>query len=72
MTVVKDCTGTYLRMNGKDYQVCNTATTISYTAGTRVKVSFKAVGNCKEAPEFVCEMLHPSEGWIKIVSIEEE
>jgi hypothetical protein len=23
MTVIKDCTGTYLRMDGKDFQVCN-------------------------------------------------
>ena len=29
-TVVKDCTGTYLRINKEDYQVCN-ADTVSYT-----------------------------------------
>jgi uncharacterized protein YxeA len=71
MTVVRDCTGTYLRIDQKDYQVCNTDMTTPYASGTRVKAAFKATGGCSEAPQFVCELYHPSEGWIKIVHIEE-
>lgn len=69
MTVVRDCSGTYLRLNNKDYQVCNTATTNNFAVGTRVKVVFRSAGECKEATGAVCELYHPSEGWIKIVHI---
>ncbi len=71
MIVVRDCTGTYLRLNQKDYQVCNTSATDMFAAGTLVKASFKSIEGCSQAPQFVCELYHPSDGWIKIVHIEE-
>lgn len=71
MTVIRDCTGTYLRLDQKDYKVCNTAETNIFPTGTLVKASFKSIGDCSQAPEFDCELYHPSDGWIKIVHIEE-
>lgn len=71
MMVVRDCTGTYLRLDQKDYQVCNTSETNIFPTGTLVKASFKSIAGCSQAPKFVCELYHPSDGWIKIVHIEE-
>jgi hypothetical protein len=40
-TVIKDCTGTYLRFGEKDYHVCNLEKLSSYTDGTKVTTTFK-------------------------------
>jgi hypothetical protein len=71
MTVVRDCTGVYMRLDDKDYKVCNVATTDNYPTGATVKVSFKTIANCDGDTNLTCELYHPSEGWIKIVHIEE-
>jgi hypothetical protein len=72
MTVIRDCSGTYLRLDGKDYQVCNIEATNDYSSGTAVKVAFRMLKECDGPAYFTCELNHPSEGWIKIVYIEEE
>jgi hypothetical protein len=72
MTVVKDCTGTYLRTDGKDYHVCNSDKLESYSNGTEVRATFKKTDKCtgpaNDAP--VCYMLHENEGWVDVVKIE--
>lgn len=71
MTVVKDCTGSYLRLDGKDYHVCNLEKTNPFPNGTAVTVSFKKISKCtgSAADQIVCAMLHDSEGWIEVASI---
>jgi hypothetical protein len=71
MTVVKDCTGSYLRVDGKDYQVCNLEKTNPFPNGAAVTVSFKNISKCtgSAADQIVCMMYHESEGWIEVVSI---
>lgn len=69
-TVIKDCTGTYLRINGKDYHVCNIEKSGAYANGTAVTASYKLIPTCN-SNEVVCMMLHESEGWIEILSIKE-
>ena len=70
MTVVKDCTGTYLRMDGKDYHVCNLEKLSSYSDGTKVTATFKKIENCPSSSEtIVCKMLHENEGWVEVVKI---
>jgi hypothetical protein len=65
MTLIKDCTGTYLRMDGKDFKVCNIGKLIFFSAGTTVNSTFKKIDNCKRLEDrVVCKMLHPNEGWI--------
>lgn len=72
VTVIRDCTGTYLRFDGKDYQVCNLETVASFTDGATAKVAFKRIGECNGSAKnlIVCHMLHPNEGWIEVRSIE--
>ena len=70
MTLVRDCTGTYLRMGGKDYHVCNTETTDLYPDGTAVTAAIKRISSCtalSDGPD--CKMYHANEGWIWVSSI---
>ena len=72
MTVVKDCTGSYLRFVGKDYSVCNLDKVAAFDNGTKVKASFRKTKDCSDTGQqiFVCMMIHKSEGWITIEKIE--
>jgi hypothetical protein len=70
MTVIKDCTGSYLRFNGNDYHICNEAIVENYGNGTEVKASFKKIDDCPDSDEIVCRMLHNNEGWINVTKIE--
>lgn len=69
-TVTRDCTGTYLRVSGKDYLVCNTDILKNYKEGQQVIATFSKVKDC---PEFdgtmVCMMYHENEGTIRIKSV---
>lgn len=70
MTVVKDCTGSYLRSGGKDYHICNTDKVASFADGATVMASYKKVSDCKEQEgKVICMMYHENEGWIEITGI---
>lgn len=67
-TVVRDCTGTYLRWQDKDYHVCNTEKTEPFENGARVKTLFNSIKECNSPVigQPVCDMYHQNEGWIEI------
>lgn len=67
--VVRDCTGTYLRVNGKDYHVCNKEMIKDFAEGQKIDVRFKKIKECDETPEMVCMMYHENEGWVEIVKV---
>ena len=71
MTIVRDCTGTYLRIEGKDYQVCNLEKVSSFSDGTLVTATFKKIKECNGSAKdaIVCLMLHPNEGWIEVEKV---
>ena len=46
MTVIKDCTGSYLRFNEKDYHICNADIVLDIENGTEVKASFEKIKSC--------------------------
>lgn len=47
MTVIKDCTGVYLRSkSGQDSYVCNDAILDAYATGTEIRVQFDAIDEC--------------------------
>lgn len=71
MEVIKDCTGSYLRDNGKDYKVCNIEMLENYESGQDVTVAYAHLSSCEALDTvIVCELYHPYEGWIKIKEIE--
>ena len=67
MTVVRDCTGTYLQFNGKDYNVCNLEKVSSFPDGASVIATFRKIKNCTSRT--VCLMYHENEGWIQVEKI---
>lgn len=70
MTVQKDCTGVYLRVDGKDYHVCNDGLLEKYPSGASVMASFRPVKDCPDqADRIVCMMYHENEGWVEISSL---
>jgi hypothetical protein len=71
-TVIRDCGNTYLRIEDKDYLVCNLEMVENYNDGAKIKVSINKLNECSSAQVNieVCVILHPNEGWIKVNSIE--
>ena len=69
--IVRDCTGTYLRMKSTDYKVCNLKKVAAFETGTTVSVSFKKIPECNGDgnPSAVCELFHQFESWIEIEEI---
>lgn len=69
--VVKDCTGTYLRFDGKDYHVCNPEKVSSFDNGATVNATFKKIKDCNGSAKdaIVCMMVHQNEGWIEVDEI---
>jgi len=70
-TVVRDCTGIYLRMDGKDYRVCNTEKVDQLANGTVVSASFNKLKQCNGTARdaIVCMMYHENAGWIEVTKI---
>lgn len=71
VVVVRDCTGTYLRKDGKDYMVCNLEQVSQFEDGTKLRASFKRINQCKgsAADQIVCMMVHQNEGWIEVLKV---
>ncbi|CAN5900762.1 hypothetical protein BH11BAC7_BH11BAC7_15510 [soil metagenome] len=70
-TVIKDCSGTYLRIDKKDYHVCNLETVDGFKDGTTITVAFKKLTACDGSANdaVICYMLHENEGWIEVETI---
>ena len=70
-TVIKDCTGTYLRMQGKDYKVCNIEKTSSLRNDINISVTFKKLTECDGSGNLgqICDLYHKFDSWIEIETI---
>jgi hypothetical protein len=69
MTVVTDCTGTYLRQDGNDYKVCNYEKLDGFANGQTVSVTYSTISDCDDFL-YACDMLHVFEGWIEVETVE--
>ncbi|HEX7366110.1 MAG TPA: hypothetical protein VF273_03385 [Pelobium sp.] len=67
-TVIKDCTGNYLRVNEQDFLICNAEVVALFGNGATVVASFEKVNTCNGsgANSVVCAMYHQNQGWIKV------
>jgi len=69
-SITRDCTGTYIRIQDKDYLVCNINAVAEYNEGEKVKVSYKVVTDCPEREGLmVCMMYHENEGMVRILKV---
>ncbi len=71
--VIKDCTGTYLRVSGRDYQVCNPEV-VAYPNGTTVNATFRFIKEChgSASTAIVCMMFHQDYGWVEVDKISKQ
>ena len=69
--VVRDCTGTYLRIDNKDYQVCNLEKVEMIADDEIVTATYKKIDVCNGTANgaSICFSLHANEGWIEVVKI---
>lgn len=70
-TIVRDCTGTYLRVGeNEDYLVCNADILASKKEGEKVSIIYDNVEKCPERDgKIMCMMYHESKGMISVKSI---
>ncbi|MBZ4190651.1 hypothetical protein [Niabella beijingensis] len=71
MTVIKDCTGDYLRYNKKDYIICNKALLAGYNSLDEVTASIRKT-TCSDNRDGTCYMMHVNEGWAEVLSIQKK
>lgn len=66
--IVRDCSGTYVRFEGKgDYLVCNEAMLADKADGTKVSVVYDYTKECKEREgKAICMLYHENKGMIRI------
>ena len=66
----RDCTGTYLEINNKDYFVCNSFMLNSYPDGSVISVKYQFISECKSDSNMaICELYHQKFGTVEIVQI---
>ena len=70
-TVVKDCSGTYLKIGGKEHQVCNAEYLSPFEDGDKVAVDYKSLEGCDNLRPIpaICNLYHPHEGWIEVLKV---
>ena len=70
MEIVRDCTGTYLKKDGKDHYVCNESILSSYNAGDKIKVQYDVLTDCFGLiNQPTCLLLHEYDDKIEITKI---
>jgi len=73
MTVIKDCTGSYLKFNDNDYHICNFEILDEFESETEVEASFNKIESCTNIDSLVvCLMYHENEGLINVTKIEKK
>ncbi len=65
---IKDCTGSYLRMDNVDYKICNYESTASYQQNDVIYASIRKVKECAtSSPEVMtCKMYHAYAATIEV------
>ena len=70
-TVVRDCTGTHLRIaENRDYLVCNAEALADKKEGEDVALTFVYTKECTERDgKIMCMMYHENKGVIRVKSV---
>lgn len=69
LVLERDCTGTYLDLNGLDYKVCNSDKLKDVEEGALIEVDFKELDECSNPDNVaICMMAREYHGVIKVKS----
>ena len=66
-TIIRDCTGTYLQVEGHDYYVCNYEEVSNFSDNETVYVKYFKVDECGLVG--VCTLYHPKAGNVEVIEI---
>ena len=69
MTVVKNCTGTYLKYLGKSYLVCNEEVMLKYQNNDKVHATVKKITDCDFKNEPMCMYYYHSHGIVEVLKV---
>jgi hypothetical protein len=69
-TIVRDCTGTYIRIGEADYLVCNKQDLVSIPDNAMVGVKYKKAKKCPPTDEMVCMMYHEHKGVVYVTKVQ--
>ncbi|MCG8576633.1 MAG: hypothetical protein MI810_17270 [Flavobacteriales bacterium] len=65
--IVRNCTGTYLNISGKNYLICNPEAVESYESGDKVLLDYEEINDCDYQSETpICLMGFSHEGIVTI------
>lgn len=67
--IKRDCTGTYLRVDNKEYKVCNSGMITAYQDNAIVKAKYKRLSSCGTLEEPICQMVHQNDGWVEVLEV---
>lgn len=67
--VIKDCTGSYVHINDKDYLICNSELIDNVESGTKLSITYQKAEDCDALSPTLCELYHKNEGTIEITKI---
>lgn len=68
-TVIRDCSGTYLRMGKDDYMVCNFEMLDGRADNSKVKVFYRTQMDCPPREGMVCMLFHEHKGAIEVTKV---
>lgn len=72
VTLFRNCTGSYLRIDGKDWRICNYQAVNGIADNAVLSVHYERVeanaAACKD-DQVVCAMYHPHEGLVEIKEV---
>ena len=63
--LVRDCTGSYIRLEDKEFLICNQKKVSFIETGTKIEVVISQVSECTQEG-IVCMMLHEHDGFVKV------
>jgi hypothetical protein len=70
--VIRNCTGTYLRVEDKDYLVCNLNLLTQYADNEQIEIGIHHIAECPDLNnKTICMMVYPNAGIVEVVPAKE-
>ena len=67
--IIKNCTGSYLNIDDKEYLICNSEVVVDFNNDTEVLVDFTLIDNCNNNQGTICMMVYNYNGTISVNEI---
>lgn len=68
-TIIRNCTGTYLRFGKKSYMVCNSEKLSTFESNQKLKVKTRKVKSCPAPEGEICMLYYEYKGAVEIKGI---